>query len=324
MKKGYIIMAAFFLIFAGGIYGVFVQYVMPMRQELTSLEKSEQEFLDKIDEMKKEFDGSRPEEYIRQLEAQKVPWKRALDQRTDYFKLEEVEAIEMPEDVIPRFWYREFFPTLEESVYELARERGIQLMAFSFGERRPDEFGPGTNPSREEILEEVNKYNYGIEMTKFIMDANPKVITNVTLWPDRQVYSSRNGDVTFRTTGYEISIMWEDLMLFLQRLANNPTFITVEGIKITDRTLRNDRDPVTVQLIVTEAQFTPPQTGVAGVQTPGGTLTSVFGGGGTATQLPSGGGIFSRRGPAPDPEDEEEEEESGGGLLGFFKGLFGN
>lgn len=314
MKKSYIIMGVAFLLFAGGIYGVFITYVMPMGQELAELEKTETEILKKIEVMETAFDGSKPEAYLAGLREQQGPWRVALQQRTPYFQREDVEKIEMPEDVIPRFWYREMFPDLEDSVQQMAKERKITLLDFSFGEKRPEAYGPGTNPSREEILEQVNKYNYGIQMVKFIMDANPRVVKSVVLWPERKAHSGRSGEVTYRTTGYEISIMWDDLMQFLQRLSNRSTYVTVEAIKITDSTLRFDRDPVEVQLIITEAQFVPSQVGIGGTE--GGGSVSAFGGG---TSLPLGGG-FGRRGASA---QEEEKKEESGGIIDFLKGLVG-
>lgn len=312
MKKGYIIMAVFFLVFVGGIYGVFVQYVVPMRQELTSLQETEAEILDKIQEMSDDFAGSIPEQYIQELNSQKRPWRLAVEQRTGYFELEEIEPIEMPEGVIPRFWYREEFPKLEDSVYQLAAERGIQLTNFDFGAKRPAAFGAGTNPSREEILEEINKYNYGIEMVKFIMDADPKIIKRVTLWPEREAYAGRSGKVVYRTTGYELAILWEDLMLFLQQLSARENYITVEAMKVSDKTLRNPRDPSDALLIITEAQFVPYQSGVAGTNGQGGGASS-FG----------GNNIFVPNLGRNRESDNDEEPEDSGGIIGFLKGLVG-
>lgn len=314
-------MAAFFLLSIGGIYGVFVQYVVPMRQELMALEENESQIRTKIEALEKEFGASRPEEYIELLRKQRQPWIDAARARTPFFDMETYDPIEVPENVIPRFWYREKFPEIEQTIDQIASEKGVYLNQTSFGERRPEAFGTGTNPSREEIMQELNKFSYGVQMTEFILGASPYTVESVVIWPSGQAYNGVSGIVTYRTTGYRITISWERLLTFLQKLSARDTYITIEAIKIQNSTLRNPNDPVNVELIVTEAQFKPHQKAVAGGGQGGGGRAA-----GSAPSAPTFGGFggrstFSRIGTTS--EESEQEDESSGGVIEFIKGLIG-
>lgn len=282
-------MVVLFLVACGGTYAVFVKYVVPMRQQLVEQEKEADTILAKIKELQSEFENTVPDQVIRTLQEGKQPWVNASKQRTGFFKLEEIEEIEIPEGAIARFWYAEKYPELEASLYEAAAERGILLTTVNFDVQPPSVFGAGTNPKRAEILEEVNKYNYGIQMAKFIFDAGPTTVDSVDVWPKRVAYTGRSGIVYYRTTGYKITIQYEDLLRFLQKISLSEYYITVEGIKITNRTLRDARnpDPVNVEIIITEAQFEPHKDGagaLAGGAGNSGLFNRAFGGGNAASQ----------------------------------------
>ncbi|MFP6580938.1 MAG: hypothetical protein VCD00_00110 [Candidatus Hydrogenedentota bacterium] len=299
-------MAVFFLASCAGTYAVFTKYVLPMQQQLAEQEKVEAAISKKIRELEVEFERTVPDVVIRALQDEKQPWVNASKARTVFFKLEEVSDIEIPENAIPRFWYEDKYPELEDSLYEAAGARGILLTSVDFDVKTPNFFGSGTNPTREEILKEVNKYNYGIQMTKFIFGANPSTVDSVNIWPKRSAYNGRSGTVYYRTTGYRITVMWDDLLRFLERLARSDYYVTVDAIKVTNKTLRDSRnpDPMSVELILTEAQFEPHTGAIAGLGADGADGSS---------------GLFNMAFGGDNAAAEAEEESSG--IMGFLKKL---
>lgn len=308
MKRSYIIMSVLLLASSAGTYFVFAKYIRPMQQQLIEHEKEAAVIEERIKKLQVTFDSTQPEAVISVWEDAKQPWVNASKARTGYFKIEEIAEIEMPEGEIPRFWYREEFPKLEDGLFQRAAEKRIQLLDIDFGVNKPP-FYEGKNPSAEEIQVEINKFKYGIAMTELIFDANPTVVSQVNIWPIQNLHNGKSGELFMRTIGYKITITYEELVKFLQKLSSSESYITVNAVKITKSQLRNERGLLNVELLLSDANFIPKTS----------TLDSPAIGGSSPGSAGLFQGVFSRS----REKDEEDEVKESGGIIGWLKNLFG-
>lgn len=265
MNKSYIILVVLLLLSFGGTYGVYLRYVMPMKLQLIEHQNEVELLESKIKDLENDFDKSFPEDVIQLEQEKKQPWFNASKIRTAYFQLEEIEEIEMPEGVIPRFWYSDEHPRLKDALYQEAFEKKIILGNINFDIQPPSAF-EGKNPKKEEILQEVNKYNYGIHMTRIIFAANPATVDNVEIWPRKPPVISKSGTLEMRTIGYKITITYENLLKFLQKMKLSEYYVTINAIKVSSRTLRYQKSLLNVELLLTQANFVTESTSAA---TPG-------------------------------------------------------
>lgn len=252
MKNSYILIVIFLLLASAGTYFSYMKYFLPIQNEYATNKKTAEDYLKKIKKLEKTFGKREPERVIEQLNEAKQPWLEASRKHVSYFYTEAVEKAEMPEDVIPSFWYKEKYPKIQAELNEYAREKGVFVQALNFNILPPSHF-EGKSPTRREVLDEVDKFNYGIAMTKFILTAKPKVLQQVVIWPVRTVRESRSGEVKMHTTGYRMQIMNEDLIRFLESLNQWDTYMNVNGIKITKKPLPDPRAPLDVELLITTA-----------------------------------------------------------------------
>lgn len=311
------------------------EYLIPMNQQLVTSRTEAKALSAKIEELEKEFDKTIPAVVIEKWQEQKQPWVRALNVRTPFFSPIEDDLIEIPDGVIPKFWYREEFPKLESELFQTANDKRIQLGNISFDVELPSSYSD-KNPTREEVTEQINKFNYGKQMTEFIFDASPIRVDEVVVWPSESYFKGRSGEVTTRTIGYRLIINYENLLKFLRKLNLTETYTTVDAIKISKSNLRNKRAPLTVELLISDARF---QTSKAsGNSTKGSSVAPSSRPGG-----PSGGpggrrggmeGPRRGRGGPPSPmmrmqqqynQSGQTQDDSGSSnsVVNFFKGLFG-
>lgn len=341
MKKGYKIMVLLLLAAIAITIVIFIKYLLPMQQLLRSHEKEANDLSAKIEELQEEFDSTVPAVVIEEWQEQKQPWVRALNIRTPFFSPIEDDPIEIPEGVIPKFWYREEFPKLERELFQNAEDKGIRLTNISFDVELPNSYSD-QNPSREEITEQINKFNFGKQMTEFIFEAKPMRVDEVVVWPSESYFKGKSGEVTTRTIGYRLIITYENLLKFLRKLNLTETYITVDAIKISKSNLTRPGDPLTVELLVSDARFktniasanaTNATEGaqVANAPRPGGPPGGMGGPGG-----PRGpGGPGGPRGPGGpsslqrmqqqynQTSGNEENSGNSSAIVGFFKNLFG-
>ncbi len=254
MKRSYIYMVVFLLLASGGTYFSYEKYFKPIQQELVENQDKAASMQAKIKSLENTFGKTEPAIVIEALNKEKQPWLRRSREFLGYYESEEIEKATMPDDVIPSFWYEEKYPEIENGLYQFARERNVHLAVINFG-INPPQYYRGGNPTRKEVLAEVDKFNQGIALTKYILDAKPKFLEGVSIWPERVVRDSKSGEIVMQTTGYKMTIANEDLIRFLERLNNEDKYVNVNGIKIINRQLRNKNNPYEVQLLISTARI---------------------------------------------------------------------
>ena len=247
-------MVLFLLLASAGTYFAYEKYFKPIQTELVKNEKKSEKLQSKIENLEKIFKKTKPPIVLEVLEEDKQPWMRASRDRLAYFRAEESEKVDIPDDEFPHFWYAKEYPKMQDELYQFAREKGVQLAVLDFNIKTPEYF-EGSSPTRKEIIDEVNKYNYGVKMTKFILEAKPKYLERVSIWPKRIIKPSKSGDITMITTGYKMQIMNEDLLRFLVRLDESDTYVNVSGLKVINKSLRNPKAPLEVEILITSADI---------------------------------------------------------------------
>jgi hypothetical protein len=247
-------MIVFLLLASGGTYFAYEKYFKPIQSEFAKNQEKAAQMQSKIQSLETTFGKTKPPIVIEALNKKKQPWLTRSRQFLSYYETEEIEKTSMPDDVIPSFWYQEKYPEIDNGLYQFARERGVHLAAINFG-INPPQYYSGGNPSRKDILREVNKFNQGIALTKYILDAKPKFLEYVSIWPERVVRDSKSGEIIMQTTGYKMTINNEDLIRFLERLNNEDKYVNVNGIKIINRQLRNKNNPYEVELLISTARI---------------------------------------------------------------------
>jgi hypothetical protein len=259
MKKSQLIITFVLIASIVATFAVYELYVKVRYTELKDHQTEEESLRRKITDLNNTFSGTKPEIVLELYQSKKQPWYNSIKQRTEYFQLREIEAIEVPDEpgIIPRIWYGKEFPKLKTRLEEMALQSGTILnpAAVQFNINEPDKYGPGTNPKRGEISNNMNLYQYGMEMTKLLIDHKATEIKNIVMWTPRDHSKGRLGVIKKSTTGYDFEISWQNLSRLLESLRINSKHYTIETFKIEQPQMRNIDAPVKVSMVVTQAWY---------------------------------------------------------------------
>ncbi len=256
IKKGHVIAALLILVALAGTGAVYQFYVKERLAELQTHVQQESELRARITKMEDTFFRTRPEVVLAAWSRQTQPWLDAVGDRTDFFSMGATPgAREVPEEVIaPKFYYAEEYPKMMDRLNQLAYRNKTTLGNIDFGVPNPDGLS-GQNPSREEVSEWLTKLESVITMATLFIDADALPIDAINIWPPRDGPGGVRGKVVYRTTGVRMTISPENLEAFLKRLTLEDRYFSVDGIWIYNKTLRNPRAPLSVELLLTQARF---------------------------------------------------------------------
>lgn len=293
MKKSHIITSLIVVVTLGVTYAVYEFYVKKTLTRLSEHTAELEELEDKIKSLEETFEKTSPEVVLSTWRGEMEPWIQAVNQRSNFFNMADMPmSTEIPEEAIPRFYYREEYPKLSDRLVSLGYERGCILNNTIFAPIPTVEGISGSNPTREQVTEWLTGYKYASAMTELLIDANAREIFDVTVWPPRV---SANGKLEIHTTGFSFTIStMRDLVKFLEDLSISNRYFAVEALKISNQTLRAPGVPLHVEMILSQARFF--EKGQGGGATAGGAsgdpglpafggsglaaLSNVFGGGG--------------------------------------------
>jgi hypothetical protein len=254
MKKSYIFMVVFLLIASVATYISYEKYFKPIQVELMENLALADRLKSKIRNLETTFNKIQPPVLIEALNEQKGPWLTSSRQHLTYFNSEEIEKAEMPEGVLPSFWYPEEYRRIQTELEQFAREQGVLLQTLDFGIMPPLYFS-SSSPTRKQVLDEVDKFNTGIALAKYILAAKPKTLEQMSIWPERTVHTGRSGKIVVQTAGYKIRILNEDLLRFLDRVNQSDTYVNIDGIKIINQELRNPNALYEVDILISTAKM---------------------------------------------------------------------
>lgn len=266
MKKSHIITGMIVVVTLGVTYAVYEFYVKKTLTRLSEHQAERKQLEDKIKSLEETFEKTNPEVVLSTWRGEMEPWIQAVNQRSNFFNMADMPmSTKIPEEAIPRFYYREEYPKLSDRLVNLGYRRACILQNTTFDVPTVEEISR-TNPTREEVSEWLTKYKYASAMTELLIDANAREILDVSVWPPRV---SANGKLEIHTTGFSFTIStMRDLVKFLEDLSISNRYFAVEALKISNQTLRAPGVPLHVELILSQARFF--EKGQGGGSTAGG------------------------------------------------------
>lgn len=250
MKKGTVIATLILLVALAGAGAVYQFYVKELLAKFQEHQVQEAKLTAKIKDMKETFSGTRPELVLATWRGETQPWVDAVARRSRFFNLGEIPLnVLVPEERIPKFYWREEYPKREEKLRLDAWDSSCTLGNVGFGLNSTVE---GRNPSREQVSEWLTTFEFGAAMTRLLIRANVASIDEVNLWEPRP----GKGNMEIRTTGLSFTVpSMKELATFLESLRHRDRYFSVEALSVSNRTLRDPYSPLQVDMILSQAIY---------------------------------------------------------------------
>ena len=256
MNKAYLIGAAILLVAFAGIGALYQFYVKKVIDGYQEKQTERRQIEKRLKQLETTFYRTKPDVILQAWHEDTQPWADAIAERTAFFNLGEIpQAPEVPEERIPKFFYRDTFKKMKDDFDDYIFENQVGVdFDFTFG--APDENSlSGTSPSKEQVEEWLNLYLRGAHRVRFMVDAGPSSIIEMAVWPKRTVMDGRLGDIEMISTGYHVSMSLETLIDFLENLKMSERYITVNSLMITNNNLRDSDNELQVKMVVSQAEF---------------------------------------------------------------------
>lgn len=285
MNKSVVALTLLLIASLAGTFAVYQLYVKKRMKELGENLAKEEQLDNRIGVLEDTFLRTKPEVVLEAWRRKTQPWADAVDARSGFFNLGNIPLEHpVPEERIPKFYYKEVYEKNLEQLEEEAYQKNIVLSDMVFGVPAPSSFGSGSNPTHEEIEKHIVKWEFGAAMTRLLMDAGAVSIDTLNMWPKTVKYTGRSGVFNSRTVGINMTIPVENLVQFLDKLGQEERFFQVEAIRISNSKLRDPYFTLTIQLILTQIYFEPSADrrdalGGVGNEDAASTFKSLFGGG---------------------------------------------
>ena len=257
MNKGLVIAIVLLISALLGMAALYQFYVRVMIEDLQQKKADREQIEQKLDDLETTFYNTKPEVIIKTWRQETQPWADAVFQRTDFFQLRDTpEPIDVPEDKIPKFYYADEFPKLEERLLDYVDEKRCAIPGgLKFNAPSPDSLA-GNNPSAEEVEQWLNDYEYGAYIIRFIADSGASRIINLQIWPPKTILTGSTGTIEHRRIGFTISLTYEDLISFLENMRTSDHYFSVDALMLTNSTLRSPDTELTAKMIVAQTRFT--------------------------------------------------------------------
>lgn len=286
MKKSVVLLTILLIASIAGTYAVYELYVKEKMKALGEHTEQVKQLEARIKVLQETFSGTQPQVIVDQWRQATQPWAEAVDGRSRFFTFGTlVEPVEIPEEVIPKIYYRNELPKRIQRLQDYALDKNVTLGDTSCGVPGATFYGEGTNPKREEIQRHFETYDYCAALSRMIIDAGPISIDPLRIWTEVEV-KTRSGIVRKRGTGINMKTTTEPLIRFLDQLSQSDRYFKVDEIRISNANLRQQDPVLSVEMVLTQAAFEPAQkasvTGQGGTDGAGGgpspALTTLFGG----------------------------------------------
>ncbi len=285
MKKSVVLLTILLIASIAGTYAVYELYVKEKMKALGEHTAQVAQLEARIKIMQDTFTHTQPQMVVDQWRQATQPWAEAVDGRSRFFTLGTlVEPVEIPEEVIPKIYYRNELPKRIQRLEEYAQSKDVQIADIGCGVPAATFYGEGTNPKRDEIKKHFETYDYCAALSRMIIDAGPTSVEPLRIWPQEDV-KTRSGVIHKRVTGITMKTTAEPLVKFLDRLSQSDRFFKVDELRIANTNLRDPNPLLSVDMVLTQAAFEPSkkisdtgQAGVAGGGADSQALTTLFGG----------------------------------------------
>jgi hypothetical protein len=282
MTKYHIVTILVVLAVVGAFFAAHVFYIMPQVEKYDENARYFQSVQSRVEELRDTFDGYQPDQVVARWEEAVDPWAEEAAERRPFFSLGGALQIDaVPDDPLDRktFYERKYNDELfalqvyaagdmrsrlfrpegfsEEQMEEASREgRYVPAPAFTFGAPNPRRVFE-MDVDKGEVAGWLRDISFGADLTRRLIDADPRAIQNVVIWPER-----RDGLIEYRTAGVRMVMNLDDLSSFLNELADERRYFNVDALRIRANTLLwPDDPPLVVSLLLTQARLTQPQGG---------------------------------------------------------------
>ena len=286
MKKSVIFLTILLVASLAGTYAVYELYVKERMQELADRLDRERQLAAKIETLQSTFFRTQPQVVLQEWRSATQPWSDAVDRRTSFFAFDRtLDRVKIPEEKIPRFFYREEIPKRIQALQDYADQKNVDVADVTCGVPPADNYPAGTNPPPAEIEGHFWKFDYCAGLTRMLIDAGPESLQPLVIWPDQDIQLRTGGTLRERTIGVRMRIRMEPLIRFLDSVSQSDRYFRVHGLKISNNDL-TVRDPVlNVELLLIQARYMEPERrttqtvgGQQGSQQSQALITDLFGG----------------------------------------------
>lgn len=257
MKKSVILLTILLIASIAGTYAVYELYVKEKMKALGEHTVQVAQLEDRIKVLQETFSRTQPQVILDLWRQGTQPWAEAVDNRSRFFTLGTmVEPVEIPEEVIPKIYYRNELPKRIDRLTEYAAEKGVIIGDTGCGVPSATFYGEGTNPPAAEIKGHLETYDYCAALTRMMVDAGPVSLDPLRIWPEEQL-KTRSGMIRKRVTGISIKTGTEPLVRFLDKLAQSERYFKVDELRIANSNLMDPNPTLAVEMVLTQAAFEP-------------------------------------------------------------------
>lgn len=256
MKKQHIIPIVVLLIFAGCVAAAYQFYFKQKLEEYKEHEQTLDALKQKIKSLETTFAGQdgrpiKPEKFVASEEASIEPWYQAVLSRATIFKMP-IEEVTVPDDQIPRFYYKEVWDPAIREITNFALSRGVQMPPnSSFDTPRPSEL-ENKAVKKEEVQAWMRRIKIGSESVKFFVENGATAVNQIYIWPDIK----QAGLLRRQVIGVEITMTMPKLVKLLEKIYLDERYINIEAIRIANPALRTQWDPpMSVYLLYSQADY---------------------------------------------------------------------
>ncbi len=258
MNKGAIFLTLLLVSSIAGTYAVYEFYVKQRLIELGDHREEAKQLRTKITQLDETFYGTKPDTVLSIWRTEIQPWADAVDRRTTFYDLGGVPLeVEIPEEErdLPKFFYKREHPKLVRAIENSMLESGVRLPDPGFGTPDPASYGPGSNPSVEEISGHLARFEFGKAVADLLIGSGAKSITELVIWPEQNAIKGQRGVVEYRTTGLAFTIPMRNWVVLMDELSQEDRYIEVKALRITNRTLREPYADMSVDMVLAQAYY---------------------------------------------------------------------
>lgn len=255
MKKQYIVPIVVLILFAGGMGAVYQFYFRIQLEQYAKNTQMQADLNKRLEELQTTFSGAdkrpvSPDEFVSQWRGAVQPWNDALVDRSTYFIIPEPTE-RAPENAVPKFFYRERFPTLITQLQQYAYSRSVMIPDTTFGAPLPSDLD-NRSVDADQVNGWLRQLSAGTDVIKLLVDNGAAQVVEVDLWP---AYID-NDLLEKRTVGVRVLITLEKLTAFLDKLYAESRYFNVDAVRIHNTSVRTPYQPwLEVEMLITQAKY---------------------------------------------------------------------
>jgi len=265
MKKEHVIFIGAGIVLLLVIGGGYQFYLKPTAALLDEKKQEYNRYDAKLQELEERYGGYVPEDVVSAWMLQITPWFNTIDARGELFGLGRLDIEEVPTNTLPKFHYAEQYQKMIEELRVEALEEGVTLPPLNFDV--PTTQVANTTMTEEDVEYYLRQVAIGCSMIRLILEYDPIAINTVHIWPPREP----TGRITALSTGYSCVMKIGNWAEFVDDMCSRPRYASIDYFSIANNNLLQSDPSLTVQMVVTQATYTPleqqsPETIMADVE----------------------------------------------------------